>query len=57
MHLKAKTKLDEASQIARAVEAVKRSRTGDMVRDAHAVGDAIAELVNRLGHKSTLTEV
>jgi alcohol dehydrogenase class IV len=57
VHLKAETKLDEARQIARAVEAVRRSRTGDTVGDARAVGDAIAELVGSLGHTGTLTEV
>jgi alcohol dehydrogenase class IV len=57
VHLKAETKLDEARQIARAVEAVGRSRTGDTVGDARAVGDAIAELVGSLGHTGTLTEV
>jgi alcohol dehydrogenase class IV len=57
VHLKAETKLDEARQIARAVEAVGRSRTGDTVGDARAVGDAIAELVDGLGHTGTLTEV
>jgi hypothetical protein len=57
VHLKAETKPDEARQIARAVEAVGRSRTGDTVGDARAVGDAIAELVDGLGHTGTLTEV
>jgi alcohol dehydrogenase class IV len=50
VHLKEETKPDEARRIARAVEAVGRSRTGDTVGDARAMGDAIGELVDSLGH-------
>lgn len=55
--LKAKTRKDEAKMIARAIPYIGKETTGIVEDDADAVGDAIAALVEGLGHKSTLTQV
>ncbi|KAJ4322056.1 hypothetical protein N0V94_002635 [Neodidymelliopsis sp. IMI 364377] len=46
---------DEAKQIARIVPYINKSSTGDDNKDAHVVADAIADLVEQLGLKTTLT--
>jgi hypothetical protein len=43
--------------IARAIPYIGKESTGSVEGDADAVGDAIAGLVEDLGHKSTLTQV
>jgi 3-oxoacid CoA-transferase len=55
--LKAKTRPEEAKMIARAIPYIGKESTGSVEGDADAVGDAIAGLVEGLGHKSTLTQV
>jgi len=54
MHFKASNP-DEARQIARIVPYLGKQSTGNDEKDAHMVGDAIAELVEKLGHKTTLS--
>ncbi|KAF2467463.1 uncharacterized protein BDR25DRAFT_234165 [Lindgomyces ingoldianus] len=54
VHLKASNP-EEAKQIARIVPYIGKQSTGSAENDAHVVGDAIAELVDKLGHKTTLT--
>jgi hypothetical protein len=55
--LKARTRKEEAKMIARAIPYIGKETTGSVEDDADAVGDAIAALVEGLGHKSTLTQV
>lgn len=56
VHFKASNPL-EAKQIARIVPYIGEQSTGNDEKDAHMVGDAIAELVEKLGHKITLSAV
>ena len=55
--LKAKTKPEEAAQIARILPFIGRESTGTNQGDALLVSKAIADLVEGLGHKSTLNQV
>lgn len=48
---------NEAVQIARLIPYIGNVSSGDVSRDAVAVGDAVAQLVETLGHKSTLSSV
>lgn len=57
MNLKASTKPDEAKMIARAVPYIGKQSTGSDEEDAKMVSKAIADLVEMLGHKTSLTEV
>ncbi|EAT87912.2 hypothetical protein SNOG_04152 [Parastagonospora nodorum SN15] len=54
VHFKASNP-DEAKQIARIIPYIGKRSTGSDEKDSHIVGDAIADLVERLGHKTTLT--
>ncbi|KAF2485198.1 hypothetical protein BDY17DRAFT_293106 [Neohortaea acidophila] len=54
--LKADRSKDDAAQIARMAPQVGVTASGDDVKDAKAVGDAILDLVKRLDLKTTLTE-
>ncbi|KAF2730221.1 hypothetical protein EJ04DRAFT_567960 [Polyplosphaeria fusca] len=54
VHFKA-TNAEEAKQIARIVPYIGKHSTGCDEKDTHIVADAIAELVETLGHKTTLT--
>jgi 3-oxoacid CoA-transferase len=56
VHFKASNP-EEAKQIARIVPYIGKQSTGNDEEDSHSVGDAIAELVEQLGHKTTLTAV
>jgi 3-oxoacid CoA-transferase len=56
VHLKANNP-DEAKQIARIIPYINKSSAGDNNKDAHVVADAIADLVEQLGLKTTLTAV
>lgn len=47
----------EAKQIARIIPYIKKQSTGDDSKDAQVVADAIADLVEELGLKTTLTAV
>lgn len=57
VNLKASTKPDEAKMIARAVPYIGKQSTGSDEGDAKMVSKAIAELVEGLGHRTSLTEV
>lgn len=48
---------DEAKQIARIIPYIGKQSTGDCSKDAQVVADAIANLVDELGLKTTLTAV
>ncbi|KAF2009814.1 hypothetical protein BU24DRAFT_400279 [Aaosphaeria arxii CBS 175.79] len=54
VHFKAQNP-DEARQIARIIPYIGRQSTGNDEEDSHVVADAIAQLVEVLGHKTTLT--
>lgn len=54
--LKAKNSIEDAAQIARMAPFIGLTRSGDDLKDATAVGDAILKLVEHLGLKTTLTE-
>lgn len=56
VHFKASNP-EEAKQIARIIPYIGKQSTGSDEKDSHIVADAIAELVERLGHKTTLTAV
>lgn len=56
VHFKASNP-EEAKQIARIIPYIGKESTGSDEKDAHVVADAIAELVEGLGHKTTLTAV
>jgi len=56
VHFKA-SNAEEANQIARIVPYIGKQSTGSDEKDSHVVGDAIAGLVEELGHKTTLTAV
>jgi 3-oxoacid CoA-transferase len=56
VHFKASNP-EEAKQIARIVPYIGKQSAGSDEKDSHIVGDAIADLVERLGHKTTLTAV
>jgi 3-oxoacid CoA-transferase len=55
--LKAKMQPEEAKQIARVLPYIGKQSTGNAQGDAEVVSEAIADLVEGLGHKSTLTQV
>lgn len=55
--LKARTKPEEAQQIARVLPVIGEKSTGSVQGDAKLVSKRVAELVEGLGHKSTLTQV
>ncbi|CZT19238.1 related to Lactaldehyde reductase [Ramularia collo-cygni] len=54
--LKAESSADDAGQLARAAPFIGIPRSGDDRKDGVAVGDAILQLVQDLGLKTTLTE-
>jgi len=54
--LKAQSSSEDAAQIARMAPFIGVTKSGDDVKDASAVGDAILKLVQDLGLKTTLTE-
>jgi alcohol dehydrogenase class IV len=54
--LKAHASNDDAAKIAPILPMIGGRATGDNVKDAESVGDAINQLVERLGFKTTLTE-
>lgn len=54
--LKAQNSAGDAEQIARMAPFIGLAKSGDDVKDATAVGDAILKLVEDLGLKTTLTE-
>lgn len=56
VHFKASNPV-EAKQIARIIPYIGKQSTGSDEKDSHVVGDAIASLVEELGHKTTLTAV
>jgi 3-oxoacid CoA-transferase len=56
VHFKASNP-EEAKQIARIIPYIGKQSTGSDEKDSHIVADAIAELVEKLGHKTTLTAV
>lgn len=56
VHFKASNP-EEARQIARIVPYIGKQSTGSDEKDSHMVADAIAQLVEQLGHKTTLTAV
>ncbi|EFE40187.1 Fe-containing alcohol dehydrogenase, putative [Trichophyton verrucosum HKI 0517] len=57
IHFKATRNPEEAHQIAKILPYIGQACSGDNAKDANAVGDAIAKLVESLELKSTLTEV
>jgi 3-oxoacid CoA-transferase len=56
VHFKASNP-EEAKQIARIMPYIGKQSTGSDEKDSHIVGDAISELVEQLGHKTSLTAV
>ncbi|EZF23788.1 hypothetical protein H112_03569 [Trichophyton rubrum D6] len=56
IHFKATRNPEEAHQIAKILPYIGQACSGDDAKDANAVGDAIAKLVEMLELKSTLTE-
>ncbi|ORY05696.1 hypothetical protein BCR34DRAFT_490664 [Clohesyomyces aquaticus] len=54
VHLKASDP-EEAKEIARIIPYIGKPSSGSDEKDAHVVADAISELVEKLGHKTTLT--
>jgi alcohol dehydrogenase class IV len=56
MKLKANSSKADAAQIARILPFIGETRSGDDVADANKAGDAVLDLVQRLGLKTTLTE-
>lgn len=54
--LKAQSSNEDAAQLARMAPFIGLNRSGDDKKDAVAVGDAILQLVDQLGLKTTLTE-
>ena len=54
--LKAQSSSEDAAQIARMAPFIGLTKSGDDVKDATAVGDAVLKLVQDLGLKTTLTE-
>lgn len=56
VHFKASNP-EEAKQIARIIPYIGKQSTGSNEKDSHVVADAIAELVEGLGHKTTLSAV
>jgi 3-oxoacid CoA-transferase len=56
VHFKASNP-DEAKQIARILPYIGKQSAGSEEKDSHIVGDAISELVEKLGHKTTLSAV
>ncbi|KAF9735902.1 hypothetical protein PMIN06_009721 [Paraphaeosphaeria minitans] len=54
VHFKASNP-EEAKQIARIVPYIGKQSTGSDEKDSHTVADAVAELIEALGHKTTLT--
>jgi 3-oxoacid CoA-transferase len=56
VHFKASNP-EEARQIARIIPYIGKQSTGSDEKDAHIVADAISDLVEQLGHKTTLAAV
>jgi len=56
VNLKAQSSNEDAAQIARMAPFIGLTKSGDDVKDATAVGDAVLKLVQDLGLKTTLTE-
>ena len=56
MKLKASASGADAAQLARILPSIGQQRTGDDVGDANKAADAVLDLVQRLGLKTTLTE-
>ena len=56
VHFKASNP-EEAKQIARIIPYIGKQSTGSDEKDSHIVADAIARLVEELGHKTTLSAV
>jgi len=56
VHFKANNP-EEAKQIARIIPYIGKQSTGSDEKDSHIVADAIAGLVEQLGHRTTLTAV
>lgn len=56
VHFKASNP-EEAKQIARIIPYIGKQSTGSDEKDSHIVGVAISELVEQLGHKTSLTAV
>jgi 3-oxoacid CoA-transferase len=56
VHFKASNP-EEAKQIARIIPYIGKQTAGSEEGDSHIVGDAISELVEMLGHKTTLSAV
>lgn len=54
---KARTQPNEAKMIARVLPVIGKKSEGNDEKDALEVSKAIAELVEELGHKTSLTEV
>jgi 3-oxoacid CoA-transferase len=54
---KAATEPNECIQISRILPYIGNSRTGNAKEDSRTVSTLIADLINRLGHKSTLSQV
>jgi alcohol dehydrogenase class IV len=54
--LKAQSSSEDAAQIARMASFIGLKKSGDDVKDATAVGDAVLKLVQDLGLKTSLTE-
>lgn len=57
VHHKTDTNLEAAKQIARILPYIGKQKTGNDKEDAHNVATEIAGLVQKLGLKSTLSEV
>lgn len=57
VHFKAEKYPEDAKQIAKTLPFIGKQVTGDPKKDAHLVGDAVKELVEGLGLKSTLSDV
>jgi len=56
LHHKADSKPQEAKQISRILPYIGKQTTGDVSKDAHIVADAVAQLVDGLGLKTSLTK-
>jgi alcohol dehydrogenase class IV len=57
IHYKASTKSEDCKQISRILPYIGKVSSGDAADDSRIVSAAIADLVERLGHKSTLRQV
>lgn len=57
IRFKADSSIDDCKQISRILPYIGKESSGNVAEDARVVSTAIAELVESLGHKTTLTEV